>query len=136
MAAERDLDRLLAAMDPVPRPGEWVFVSLVTGHASAASLPSAATVVEDEGITHVVERHVADEHGLAYDFVGVWLTLRVHSALDAVGLTAAVAGALAEAGISCNVLAGAHHDHLLVPVDRAADALVALAQLRDRAAGA
>ena len=60
----------------------------------------------------------------------------MHSALDAVGLTAAVAGALAEAGISCNVLAGAHHDHLLVPVDRADDALVALAQLRDRATGA
>ena len=96
MAAERDLDRLLAAMDPVQRPGEWVFVSLAPGHAVAAALPSAATVVEDEGTTHVVERHVADEHGLAYDFVAAWLTLRVHSALDAVGLTAAVAGALAE----------------------------------------
>jgi uncharacterized protein len=136
MGAERDLGRLLAAMAPVQRPGEWVFVSLAPGHAAATALPSAATVVEDEGTTHVVERHVADEHGLAYDFVAAWLTLRVHSALDAVGLTAAVAGALAEAGISCNVLAGAHHDHLLVPVDRADDALVALAQLRDRATGA
>ena len=136
MGSERDLDRLLAAMDPVRRPGEWVFVSLAPGHAVAAALPSAATVVEGEGTTHVVERHVADEHGLAYDFVAAWLTLRVHSALDAVGLTAAVAGALARAGISCNVLAGAHHDHLLVPVDRAEDALAALAQLRDRASGA
>ena len=136
MGGERDLDRLLAAMDPVRRHGEWVFVSLVPGHAAAASVPSAATVVEDEGTTHVVERHVADEHGLAYDFVAAWLTLRVHSALDAVGLTAAVAVALTEAGISCNVLAGAHHDHLLVPVDRVDDALAALAQLRDRATGA
>jgi uncharacterized protein len=136
VGAERDLDRLLAAMDPVRRPGEWVFASLPGGHAAAASLPSAATVVEDEGTTHVVERHIADEHGLPYDFVAAWLTLRVHSALDAVGLTAAVAGALAEAGVSCNVLAGAHHDHLLVPVDRADDALVALARLRDRATGA
>ena len=136
MGAERDLGRLLAAMDPVQRPGEWVFVSLAPGHAVAAALPSAATVVEDEGTTHVVERHVADERGLTYDFVAAWLTLRVHSALDAVGLTAVVAGALAEVGISCNVLAGAHHDHLLVPVDRADDALVALVQLRDRATGA
>jgi hypothetical protein len=136
MGAERDLDRLLAALDPVQRSGAWVVVSLAPGHVAAAALPSAATVVEDEGTTHVVERHVADQHGLAYDFVAAWLTLRVHSALDAVGLTAAVAGALAEAGISCNVLAGAHHDHLLVPVDRADDALVALAELRDRATGA
>ena len=136
MGAERDLDRLLAAMDPVRRPGEWVFASLPAGHVAAASLPSAATVVEDEGTTHVVERHIADEHGLPYDFVAAWVTLRVQSALDAVGLTAAVAGALAGAGISCNVLAGAHHDHLLVPVDRADDALTTLAQLRDRATGA
>ena len=129
MDEERDLRRLLASIDPVQRPGEWVYVSLLPGHAATPALPSAATVVEEEGTTHVVERHVADELGLPYDFVAAWLTLRVHSALDAVGLTAAVAGALAEAGISCNVLAGAHHDHLLVPVDRAADALGVLRTL-------
>lgn len=123
---ERDLGRLLASMDPVRRPGEWVFASLPPGHVAAASVPSAATVVEDEGVTHVVERHVADELGLAYDFVAAWITLRVHSALEAVGLTAAVAGALAGAGISCNVLAGFHHDHLLVPVGSAEQALAVL----------
>jgi uncharacterized protein len=32
------------------------------------------------------------------------------------------------------VLAGFHHDHLLVPVNRADDALVALTALRDEAA--
>ena len=42
--------------------------------------------------------------------------------------------ALAEAGIPCNVLAGFHHDHLLVPVNGADDALVALTALRDEAA--
>ena len=130
---ERDLGRLLASMDPVRAPGEWVFVSLPAGHAAARSLSPRATVLEDEGTTHVVEREAADELGLAYDFVAAWITLRVHSALEAVGLTAAVAGALAGAGISCNVLAGAHHDHLLVPVDRADDALRVLSEL---AAGA
>ncbi|MFD4182275.1 ACT domain-containing protein [Rhodococcus sp. NPDC058514] len=58
-----------------------------------------------------------------------WLTLRVHSALDAVGLTAAVSSRLAEVGISCNVIAGYHHDHLLVPVDDAAAAVEALTAL-------
>ncbi|MFL0711957.1 MAG: ACT domain-containing protein [Microcella pacifica] len=63
------------------------------------------------------------------------MTLRVHSSLDAVGLTAAVAAALTENGISCNVMAGAFHDHLFVPAARLEDALVALKQLsaRDRA---
>ncbi len=34
--------------------------------------------------------------------------------------------ALAGAGISCDVLAGLHHDHLVVPEDRADDALEVL----------
>ena len=74
-------------------------------------------------------RERADALGVSYDYLAAWITLRVHSALDAVGLTAAVSTALAGAGISCNVIAGYHHDHLLVPVDRAADALAALSGL-------
>lgn len=66
---------------------------------------------------------------LAYDYVAAWITLEVPSSLAAVGLTAAVSGALHDAGISCNVIAGRHHDHLLIPADRAADAMTALAKL-------
>jgi hypothetical protein len=75
----------------------------------------------------VVSQQDADDLGLEYEFVAAWIVLRVHSALDAVGLTAAVSSRLAEDGISCNVIAGLRHDHLLVPVDRARDALQALA---------
>ncbi len=56
----------------------------------------------------------------------------MHSSLEAVGLTAAVSAALTEAKISCNVLAGFHHDHLLVPV---ADAERALEVLHELSAG-
>lgn len=56
----------------------------------------------------------------------------MHSALAAVGLTAVVSAALAQAGISCNVIAGYHHDHLLVPLDSVEEALTIL---RDVAAG-
>ncbi len=77
----------------------------------------------------VLPRAEADSLGLSYDFVGAWITLQVHSALEAVGLTAAVSTALTEAKISCNVLAGFHHDHLLVPVADAARALEVLHEL-------
>jgi ketosteroid isomerase-like protein len=120
MSGERDLAKLLANMRPELRPGEYVFV--------AREVPGAvATVREPEGMSSVVARPDADAAGLEYEFVAAWITLPVHSALDAVGLTAEVSARLGEAGISCNVVAGARHDHLFVPVDRAPDALQALA---------
>jgi hypothetical protein len=112
-------------LEPVVQPGEFVFVSLPI----PADLPALATVQEAEGLTHVLYRRDADTYGLAYDFVAGWITLHVRSALDDVGLTAAVSAALADAGISCNVLAGFHHDHLLVPHDRVDDAMAALRAL-------
>lgn len=126
MTGATDLDRMLSAISPVPRAGAFVFATV----PAAVGLPALATVEEDEGTTVVLRRADADERGLAYEFAAGWITLGVHSALDAVGLTAAVSGALAAAGISCNVLAGYHHDHLLVPHDRLADALAVLETLR------
>jgi hypothetical protein len=116
---ERDLATLLATMEPRLRPGEFVYA---VGEVDGAE----ALVREQEGVSVVLERGRADELGLAYDFVAAWITLSVHSALEAVGLTAAVAAALTEAGISCNVIAGYHHDHLLVPADRADEAVAVL----------
>jgi uncharacterized protein len=78
---------------------------------------------------------MADEHRLRYDYVAAWITLRVHSALDAVGLTAAVATALAAAGLSCNVVAGYHHDHLFLPYDHAETAMRVLHDLTRTAPG-
>jgi hypothetical protein len=65
--------------------------------------------------------------------VAGWITLRVHSALEAVGLTAAVSAALAREGVSCNVVAGFYHDHLFVPHDSAAQAVRLLEDLAQRA---
>jgi hypothetical protein len=98
-----------------------------------ASLPAGldyvAVVVEGEGTTVVLPRTSADAHGLPYHYVAALITLRVRSDLAAVGLTAAVATALATAGISVNVMAGLHHDHLFVPADRADAALDVLHSL-------
>ena len=125
MSGEFDLDRLLSTLRPVVREGEYVFVSLTR----LPDVPCEATIREDEGMTCVVRRSVADDQGWSYDFVAGWITLEVHSALAAVGLTAAVSRALTREGISCNVIAGYFHDHLLVPFDRVDDAARALEQL-------
>lgn len=124
-SGEMDLDVLVSGIKPEVRPGEYVFVSL-TDHPD---VPCEATVRESEGITCVVRREVADKQGWPYDFVAGWITLQVHSALAAVGLTASVSRVLTEQGISCNVIAGYFHDHLLVPLDRVDDAVAALGVL-------
>jgi hypothetical protein len=86
--------------------------------------------MEAEGLTVVAplaEMHAA---GMASE---PWarISLTVASDLAAVGLTAAFATALGNEGISCNVIAGFHHDHLLVQWDRRADAMAALRRLSD-----
>lgn len=61
------------------------------------------------------------------------ITLQVHSDLEGVGLTAAVATGLADEGIACNVIAGLNHDHLFVPWDRRGDAMNVLKRISDEA---
>ena len=122
---ERDLAKLLRGMEPVLSPAPYGF-AVWAGDV----LPYAAfaTVTEDEGLTVVADLAGMRAAGLISD---PWarISLTVHSDLAAVGLTAAFAGALAEAGISCNVIAGFHHDHLFVQWDRRCEALDVLTGL-------
>jgi hypothetical protein len=122
---ERDLAKLLAGLEPELNDGEWVFAEISPDVAAAGH--AIVIVREAEGTTAVLPRAVADAEGLPYDFVAAWITLRVHSSLEAVGMTAEFARRLTAAGISANVVAGLRHDHIFVPADRAQEALRALA---------
>lgn len=126
MPAETDLATMLASLDVERRPEPYAFVSLP---GLPDGVTPAAVVVEAEGVTVIVPVSEATRRGWPVAFEAAWLTLSVYSALDAVGLTAAVSAVLAEAGVPCNVLAGVHHDHLLVPVDEADTAIAALRTL-------
>jgi hypothetical protein len=125
-----DLADLLARIDPAQRPGEFVFVTVDS--VDVVPFGAEATVVEDGRVSCVVTADVATSLGRPDEPRLAWITLRVHSSLTAVGLTAAVAGALAERGIAANVIAGHRHDHVLVPVERADEALAAIGGLAQR----
>lgn len=133
MTGETDLQSMLASLTADESPGTFCFVSMgpdIDARVRERLRTHArATVSEEEGLTLVVPVERARAEGIDPDFTAAWLTLRVHSALEAVGLTAAVSKALTIEGISCNVIAGFHHDHLLVPHDRAADAIAAIESL-------
>jgi hypothetical protein len=120
-------------MQPELQSGVYVFASL-PHDALTSGAGIVATFREREGLTVVMEESAAQAAGIAPLFRAAWITLTVHSDLNAVGLTAAFARALGEAGISCNVIAAAWHDHIFVPVDDAARAMDALSALQ-RTAG-
>ncbi|WP_068829263.1 ACT domain-containing protein [Pseudomonas sp. BMS12] len=128
MAGETDLKTLLATLSPRLNPGEFVFCC-VSDPNLAAGAEVLGSFRETEGTTLILARSDAERLGLAYDYVAAWITLDVHSALAAVGLTAAFASALGRANISCNVIAGYHHDHLFVAREDAERAMAVLRQL-------
>ena len=129
MAPISDLRQLLRSLDPVRNPGTYTFVTMSDGIAVDPGLV-VASIREPEGLSLILEETIAGEIGFKPAYRCAWITLKVSSDLAAVGLTAAVAEALAGHGISCNVVAGTHHDHLFVPVDRAEDAMRVLRKLQ------
>lgn len=121
-----DLDDILSSLVITRRDGVFVVCSL-------DEVPDAdveAVVIEDEGITVVLPLEQAQELRVSWGFEAAWLTIDVRTALDGVGLTAVLSRALADVGLSCNVLAGYHHDHLLVPAAHADEAIATLETLR------
>lgn len=130
MTGETDLTTLLASMAPVLIDGEFVFCSFADArYGDHADREPIAAMSEPEGLTLVIPRAKADERGLDYTSVFRGITLRVHSSLEAVGLTAAFSRKLTEHGISANVIAGYFHDHIFVQRDHAERALAALMEL-------
>lgn len=123
----RTADEMIGGMDPVIRPGAFVFVTLGDGEAPDGAV---ATYREAEGLSAIVTLDAARQAGLPVDQPMRCITLTVPSALDGVGLTAAVAGALAGAGIPCNMVAAFHHDHVYVPSALAGEALRILKALQ------
>jgi hypothetical protein len=122
MTGEKDLDKLLRTMKAEHQPGDYVFCIV----EDFRTVPLAEAVLmfrENEGITVIIRKELADKLGLSYSFVAAWINLTVYSSLEAVGLTAAFSKALAENDISCNVVAAFYHDHLFVPQKDAAKAM-------------
>lgn len=132
MAGETSLTTLLRSMSPQLNDGAYVFCCL-SDASQLKGLQPLGSFQEAEGLTVIVQRQQAEHLGLPFSYVAAWLTLHVHSALEAVGLTAAVASALTHVGISCNVIAGFYHDHLFVAHADGPRALAVLQQLSAQA---
>ncbi|MBI4983575.1 ACT domain-containing protein [Candidatus Woesearchaeota archaeon] len=121
-----NLNQLLKSMQPKLLLGEFVFC--IVKDVPPRFKPKMI-FQEEEGVTLILEKEVADKNKLYYDKVWSLITLNVNSDLSAVGFLAAITPALAQAGISVNVVSAYHHDHLFVPEERAEEAIKILRKL-------
>lgn len=128
MTGETNLNTLLKTMKPKLNMGEFVFCS--AKNLSTVDINEALLIFkEEEAITIIIKKETADKLKLDYSFISSWITLTVHSSLEAVGLTAAFSRALSEKNISCNVVAAFYHDHIFVDIKDAEKAMRVLTKL-------
>lgn len=132
----RTASDMIGNMAPSLREGEFVFVTMADDEVGRTlALKALATFREDESLSLILPRAVAGGAGFDAKSSMRCITLKVYSALDGVGLTAAVSAVLAEHGIPCNMVAAYHHDHAFVPSHRADEAVQLLLTLQKEVAG-
>ncbi|HTD98974.1 MAG TPA: ACT domain-containing protein [Mucilaginibacter sp.] len=131
MSGETNITSLLKNMIPKLNEGEYVFC-VVKSLNDVSQDEIIGSFKEEEGITVILKKETADSLNLSYSYIAAWITLTVHSSLEAVGLTAAFSAALAKHGISCNVVAAYYHDHIFVAQKDAEKAMLVLGELADK----
>ncbi|MDN3549365.1 ACT domain-containing protein [Mucilaginibacter aquaedulcis] len=130
MTGETNLQTLLKNMTPVLNPGDYVYCN-VSALDNIDTNHILGLFKESEGFTIILKKEIADELNLQYTYIAAWITLTIHSSLEATGLTAAFAAALAQENISCNVVAAYYHDHIFVAKKDAERAMETLRKLAD-----
>lgn len=128
MSGEKDLAAILASLSPVLDREIYTFATVSESEVGKLDRP-LGLFRESEGVSVICLLAEARARGLKHEGEFRKITLSVHSSLQAIGLTAVVATALANRGIPCNVVAGFHHDHLFVPATRADEAQTILSGL-------
>ncbi|MBL8824927.1 MAG: ACT domain-containing protein [Planctomycetia bacterium] len=112
-----------------PRLHDGVYVYCCATQEYAIPTSAVCVVCEPEGNTLILPEQEAQRLELKPGFRAAWITLDTQTNLTDVGITAVISQALAEQGISCNMVAGYYHDHLFVPAERGEEAIRLIAGL-------
>lgn len=118
MEGETHLQKLLEGMQPSVSEEIFAFATARSLVEVPAYVSVIGSFIEDEGVTIIATSDQIRRTSLVQSEPFAKISLAVHSSLTSVGLTAAIATALAGEGISANVVAGYFHDHIFVPWER------------------
>ena len=125
-----NLNQLLRSMQPKLVSGKFVFCTVTE---IPPQIKPKLIFQEEEGVTLILAKEVADKNKFSYDKIWSLITLNVNSDLTAVGFLAAITPTLAKAGIGVNVVSAYYHDHLFVPEEKAEETLRILKELSSSA---
>ena len=124
MSGILQLKELLKNINPVLSDEEFIFAELKDKNINdVAMLNPFAAIHEDEGLTVVIEKRIAEKNNIVYESSFRKITLQVYSSLNSVGLTDAVSTVLAESNIPANIIAAFYHDHVFIPSNLANKAI-------------
>ena len=129
MTGYTELSFLLKNMKPTHVAGSYIFATVSEETLETLGSDPRLVFREEEAITVIVTKDIAEANALSFESVWGLITLTVHSDLEAVGFLAKITSVLAEAGITANTVSAFYHDHLFVPEDRVSDALTLLRNL-------
>ncbi len=127
----RDTKAMLSGMTPSLDAADYAFCTTEDEQLAMLAAPiSLGWFRETEGMSLIMAHGDALRLGFDTTLAMRRITLNVFSSLEGVGLTAAVATALANHNISCNMVAAYHHDHVFVPTADAEEAMRVLLDLQ------
>ncbi|KAK9320032.1 ACT domain-containing protein [Lipomyces orientalis] len=135
-AGETNLPVLLSTLDPTVASDVFVFLTTKKSidDLPLKSLQPQMLFQESEGTTIITTKALAEAHGYDdYVFTCKKITISVHSSLEAVGMTAAIASEFANHGIASNVVSAYFHDHIFVPLGTEDKALQVLKDMMVKA---
>ena len=118
MVGISNLKTLLKQMKPKIVNGEFVFCTISKTRFSELKIKPLMMFTEEEGISIIVKRKIAENNSLSYSGIWSWIILTVHSNLSAIGFLSVITDTLAKSKISVNIVSAYYHDHLFVPIEK------------------
>lgn len=131
MGGKGDSQAPSGALKPMLAEEEHGFATIPIGSGWPSGLVPIATFAETESVSVIALAELLAGIGLDHEAGWAKITIGADTRLDNIGLTAAISAALAEKGISANIVAAYHHDHVFVPWDRRDEAMSVLNALPD-----